>query len=146
MIIDQLKTLLADHIESALTVQGYHWNVTGPDFNQYHDFFGSIYDMYYGEVDKLAEYVRIVSEGDEYVTASVDVVKTNKTVRSIPVVGNKTAEMTKEIGVLNDILILELNKLFDTATKENEQGLADYCASQIDVYKKLKWKLKAIQK
>jgi starvation-inducible DNA-binding protein len=146
MIIDQLKTLLADHIESALTVQGYHWNVTGPDFNQYHDFFGSIYDMYYDEVDKLAEYIRIVSAGEEYVTATVDVVKTNKTVKSVPLVGNQPMEMTKEILVLNDVLITELNKLFDAASKENEQGLADYCAGQIDVYKKLKWKLKVILK
>lgn len=146
MIIDQLKTLLSDHIETALTVHGYHWNIEGPDFNQYHDFFGSIYDMYYAEVDRLAEYVRIVSASSEYVTATVDVVKTNKTVKTVPLVGNKPIEMVKEIVVLNDVLIAEFNKLFDAATKENEQGLANYCADKLDAYSKLKWKLKAIAK
>lgn len=146
MITDTLKVVLANHIESALTVQSYHWNCEGPDFNQYHSFFGEIYVEYFDQVDRLAEYIRIVSDSVEYVNASVDVVKANKTVKSKVVVGNKPAEMTKEILILNEELLNNFKSLFVESTAEKFDGLADYCASQIDVLNKLKWKLTAITK
>jgi len=127
-MIDELKVALANHIEAALTVQGYHWNVTGIDFNQYHSFFGEIYVEYFDQVDRLAEYIRIVSKAEEYVNASVDIVKINKTIKSKIVVGSKPKEMVAEILVLNDTLLENINGLFKLATEANEQGLADYCA------------------
>lgn len=146
MIIDDLKTALANHIESSLIVQGYHWNVTGIDFNQYHDFFSCIYSDYYSQVDSLAEYIRIVSDASEYVNASVDVIKTNKTVQSELIVGPKPVDMCKAIIKLNNVLIGNYQTLFDSASKENIQGLADYCASRLDTLNKLNWKLISITK
>ena len=145
-MIDELKIALANHIEAALTVQGYHWNVTGIDFNQYHSFFGEIYVEYFDQVDRLAEYIRIVSKAEEYVNASVDIVKINKTIKSKIVVGSKPKEMVAEILVLNDTLLENINGLFKLATEANEQGLADYCAGYLDALKKLNWKLIAIVK
>jgi len=145
-MIDELKVALANHIEAALTVQGYNWNVTGIDFNQYHSFFGEIYVEYFDQVDRLAEYIRIVSKAEEYVNASVDIVKINKTIKSKIIVGSKPKEMVAEILVLNNTLLENINSLFKLATEANEQGLADYCAGYIDVLKKLNWKLIAIVK
>lgn len=146
MITDTLKVALANHVESALTVQSYHWCVEGPDFSQYHSFFGEIYVEYFDQVDRLAEYIRIVSNSVEYVNASVDVIKVNKTVKSKIVVGNKPIEMVKEILVLNEELLSNFKQLFTEATTDKLDGLADYCASQIDCLNKLKWKLTAITK
>ena len=145
-MIDELKVALANHIESALTVQGYHWNIEGIDFNQYHSFFGEIYVEYFDQVDTLAEYVRIISKAEEYVNASVDVVKANKTVKSNVVTGSKPKEMVKEILVLNDVLLANVSTLFKLATTAGEQGLANYCAGQMDVYEKLRWKLLTVAK
>jgi starvation-inducible DNA-binding protein len=146
MIIDELKVTLANHIESALTVWGYHWNIEGVDFNQYHTFFSEIYNEYFDQVDTLAEYVRIVSKAEEYVNASVDVVKANKTVKSKIVVGSKPKEMVKEILVLNDALLADMANMFKLSTAAGEQGLANYCAGQMDVYEKLRWKLLTVAK
>lgn len=146
MIIDLLKTTLANSIESSLIVQSYHWNIEGPDFNQYHDFFSDVYANYYSEIDRLAEYIRIVSNSTEYVNASVDVIGINKTVKSNVIVGNKPKEMCKAIIVLNNVLIANYQSLFDQASKENIQGLADYCASKLDDMNKLNWKLLSITK
>ena len=146
MIIDELKVALANHIEAALTVQGYHWNVTGIDFSQYHSFFGEVYVEYFDQVDRLAEYVRIVSKAEEYVNASVDVVKANKTVKSKIITGSKPKEMVEATIVLNDALTTDIASLFKLATEANEQGLADYCAGYLDSLAKLRWKLVAITK
>ena len=146
MIIDELKVALANHIEAALTVQSYHWNVEGLDFSQYHSFFGEVYVEYFDQVDRLAEYIRIISKAEEYVNASVDVVKLNKTVKSNVVVGSKPKQMIAEIIVLNDVLTENIDSLFKLATEANEQGLADYCAGYLDSLAKLRWKLVAITK
>jgi len=146
MITDTLKVALANHIESALIVQGYHWNIEGADFEQFHSFFGKIYVEYFDQVDRIAEYIRIVSEAKEYVNASVDIVKTNKTVKSNLIVGSKPVEMVAEIIKLNSSLTDNLKDLFKQATEQNLEGLANYCADRIDVLNKLKWKLIAITK
>ncbi len=143
---DLLKTLLANHIEASLTVQGYHWCIEGPDFNQYHDFFSEVYGQYAGQVDRLAEYIRIVSHSTEYVIATVDVVKANKTIKPETLVGNKPIEMTNAIIVMNDIILSDFNKLFKLASSKLEQGLENYCADQIDALNKLNWKMRAITK
>jgi DNA-binding ferritin-like protein len=145
-MIDELKVALANHIESSLIVWGYHWDVEGVDFNQYHSFFGEIKDLYYDQIDILAEYVRIISKAEEYVNASVDIVKVNKTVKAKIVVGSKPKEMVSEILVLNDALLADMENLFKLATSANEQGLANYAAGYMDELKKLNWKLLTVGK
>lgn len=146
MIIDELKVALANHIEAALTVQSYHWNVEGVDFSQYHSFFGEIYVEYFDQIDRLAEYIRIVSKAEEYVNASVDIVKLNKTIKSNVVVGSKPKQMVSEVIILNDTLTENISSLFKLASSSNEQGLADYCAGYLDSLAKLRWKLVAVTK
>lgn len=145
-IIDKLKETLANHIEASLSVQGFHWNIEGQDFNQFHDFFSDVYSGFYSEVDRLAEYVRIVSSGSEYVNSVVDITKTNKTLTTAIIVGDKPIDMCKELININNALLQNVSDLFESATKENEQGLANYCADRIDYHKKMNWKLISITK
>jgi DNA-binding ferritin-like protein len=146
MITDKLKETLSNHIEASLVVLSYHWCVEGQDFVQYHDFFHEVYSEYWGSVDTLAEYVRIVSGGSDYATVGVDIVKANKTIVGDFIVGSKTKEMCIAITKMNDILIGDFQDLFDQASKENIQGLADYSASKLDTLNKLGWKLTSITK
>lgn len=146
MITDIIKRALANHIESSLIVKGYHWNIEGIEFNQYHSFFDEIYSEYDSQIDRLAEYIRIVSNSSEYVNASVEVLRINKTVKSVILVGNKPLDMVNEIITLNDALMLDYKEIFDSATKEKLEGLANYCADRLDVLKKLNWKLIAVSK
>ena len=36
----------------------YHWNVTGPNFKEYHDLFGEHYEEMFEEIDRLTEHMR----------------------------------------------------------------------------------------
>lgn len=146
MITDTLRTLLANTIEASFVVQGYHWDVEGPNFNEYHDFFSTIYGDYYAQVDPLAEYIRIVSDAKEYVNASTSVISINKTIKQNVIVGNEPIKMCKAIQEMNAKLIDNYNQLFKEATEKDIQGLADYCASRLDSLNKLNWKLVAITK
>jgi starvation-inducible DNA-binding protein len=61
-LIATLKKLLASSIAFKYKVQGYHWNVEGDDFPQWHDKFEEIYKDLDGKVDGLAEWIRILGD------------------------------------------------------------------------------------
>ena len=42
-LLDSLAVLLADTVTVTHVAHGYHWNVKGVNFSQYHELFGGIY-------------------------------------------------------------------------------------------------------
>jgi DNA-binding ferritin-like protein len=46
----------------------------------------------------------------------------------------------------NDILLERLNEAFDQATKDKQQGIANFLADRIDMHMKWRWQLKASTK
>ena len=61
-MIATLKKLLASTVALKYKAQGYHWNVEGDGFPQWHDKFGAIYDSLDGSIDPLAEWIRILGD------------------------------------------------------------------------------------
>jgi starvation-inducible DNA-binding protein len=57
-LVNALKVVLADHYAVYFKAQGYHWNVEGADFSEYHGLFSSIYEDAIGAVDMIAEDIR----------------------------------------------------------------------------------------
>lgn len=146
MIIDTLKKSIANHFEAALTVHSYHINVEGIDFKQYHEFFAEIYEDFYAQIDVLAEYVRTLTEAADYVNLGMGVLQQNKSLKGDFIVGNKASSMCKAIIELNTALIDDYASIFDEATKENQQGLADWAASRLDKVSRTNWMVVAITK
>ena len=68
MLADTLKTLLATAYALSIKAQNFHWNVEGPDFPQYHEFFGNFYEEVYGAIDRTAELIRQL---DSYTPGSI---------------------------------------------------------------------------
>lgn len=61
-LINNLKVLLASTVVMKFKAHGYHWNVEGDDFPQWHDKFGDIYESIDGSIDTLAEWIRILGD------------------------------------------------------------------------------------
>ena len=61
-LIQTLKVLLGSTVALKYKAHGYHWNVEGDDFPQWHDKFGDIYENLDGSIDGLAEWIRMISE------------------------------------------------------------------------------------
>ena len=68
MLVDNMKTLLGSSVSLYIKAANFHWNVEGPDFPQYHEFFGEYYADIYGTIDTIAEYIRAL---DSYTPASL---------------------------------------------------------------------------
>ncbi|CUU05721.1 starvation-inducible DNA-binding protein [Candidatus Thermokryptus mobilis] len=57
-VIKILSTLLADEYVLYTKARNYHWNVVGPQFNELHKFFQSIYEELNEHIDDIAERIR----------------------------------------------------------------------------------------
>ncbi len=53
MLSESLKKLLANSYAFVIKAQQFHWNVEGPNFPQYHEFFGDLYGEVYASLDKV---------------------------------------------------------------------------------------------
>jgi starvation-inducible DNA-binding protein len=61
-LAEALKKALADTFAFYLKAHNFHWNVEGPNFNDYHAFFGVLYNDAWGAVDLIAEHTLILPE------------------------------------------------------------------------------------
>ena len=137
-----LKTLLADSVTMYFVAHGYHWNVEGSDFSQYHSLFADIYEDVYSSIDSIAEDLRKL---DEYAPFTLSKFIDLRTVESVEVAPNPKA-MAKALLKVNQGVLETISKAFDSATKANEQGIANFLAERDDMHKKWSWQLTASTK
>ena len=57
-LVEMMRKVLADTFAMYLKAHNYHWNVEGPNFPQYHEFFGNLYEELHGAIDPIAEQIR----------------------------------------------------------------------------------------
>lgn len=139
---DKMKVVLANTFCMYLKAHNYHWNITGPDFYQYHAFFETVYTELWGAVDLVAEHIRAI---DEFAPGGLDRFKQLSTITDeIRVVDSQEA-----IRVLisdNEKVIDSLKEAFKEAEVAEEIGLSNFVQDRIDIHKKLGWMLKATNK
>lgn len=138
-LVASLRSLLADVVVVYLTAHGFHWNVKGQDFNQYHALFASIYEDTYGSVDDLAENILKLGADAPFNLTQFSALRT------IPdtIVTDDPAVMAADLLSKNDALVMVLKRVFDVANSVNEQGVANFIAERIDAHQKWSWQLRA---
>ena len=141
-LVQQMKVVLASTFAFYLKAHNFHWNVEGPNFNDYHGFFGKIYEEVWGAVDAIAEEIRAL---DSYVPGSLSRFSQLSKVDDQINIPNAKA-MIIELQSDNRLVIAELNKAFHLANDSDKQGLADFIAGRIDAHEKLGWMLRATSK
>jgi len=57
-IVSSLQLLVADLYSLTALAHNLHWNVEGPNFDEYHSFFGSAYEANFSASDPLSEQIR----------------------------------------------------------------------------------------
>ena len=138
-LTNDLKTLLADSVTMYFVAHGYHWNVEGPDFFQYHSMFESIYSEVYGVVDSLAEEVRKL---DAYAPGSLE---RFKMLTTIPEDGKipTAIGMAQNLLESNSIILDQIAQTYNLAEQAGLHGLSNLLAERQDAHKKHAWFLKA---
>lgn len=143
MLVDDLKVLLATQYAFVIKAQQFHWNVEGPDFAQYHKFFGDMYDeVYDNSIDRCAEFIRVL---DEYTPGSFERFQELSLLvgqTKIP----RAQLMIQELLADTQVVIDHLNVTFASATEEKQEGIANFVAERIDAMGKHRWMLKSFLK
>lgn len=141
-LVKSLKVLVSDVVTFYFMAHGYHWNVEGPDFSQYHSLFSDIYEDAYGSIDPIAENIRKL---DDYAPFSLQKFLDLRTLEFKDVQTNPKA-MAKSLLTANEDVIKTLKKAFTEAEKADEQGIMNFLADRIDNHQKWSWQLKASTK
>lgn len=138
-LVSALNVLLADTVHMYHESHGFHWNVKGPDFSQYHSLFSDIYDYFHGAIDQMAE--NILKLGFDSPFHMSDFVKMKTINDALP--QDTPQDMVIELLGGLDSYVASLMKTFDIANSLNEQGIANFIAEKIDEGQKWAWQLRA---
>lgn len=139
-LIESLKRYQANSVVFSSAAHGFHWNVEGPLFTEYHELFGEIYADVDGTVDTIAEWIRVFDVQAPY---SLQQFLSNQNFGEIETVSNSPIVMSRMLFLMNEKMIGDLKDLFDSANAAREQGLADFAASRITAHQKWNWMLKS---
>ena len=142
MLSDNLKVLLASTQAFAIKSQNFHWNIEGSNFPQYHAFFDTLYGDVHDTIDRIAEYVRILGH---YTPGSLS------RYSELSIIQDQTKIPRAELMFVESLqdcetMIQLVTEMFDQATQERQQGIANYMAELQDLYAKKAWFIRSILK
>lgn len=120
----------------------FHWNIEGPDFYQYHELFGKIYEEVQGSIDDFAEKIRSL---DTYMPGSYSRFSVLSQIEDETEILSGT-EMVQELLKDNEKMKVIFTKLFKLSESLNQHGFSDFIAARIDAHDKHGWMLRATLK
>ena len=141
-LIQEMKVTLASTFVFYLKAHGFHWNVEGANFSQYHEFLGGLWEESFGAVDPIAEHLRTL---DAYAPASLSRYTELSVVKEEVNIPSAMAMMTK-LTSDNATLIEQLTKTQSLAESNKKMGLANFLQDRIDAHEKHGWMLRSIIK
>ena len=139
-LISSLKTMLAEAYVLYHTIHGFHWNVKGEDFYEYHKLFDEIVDDIYENIDPIAE--NILKLGGEAPFSMSELIKLSK-LKETELPSKSSHELASKFYTMNEEYIEHIKDYFKVANKEDEQGIANFIAERIDQHQKWSWFLKS---
>ena len=141
-LIVALRKTLATNFSLYLKTHMFHWNVEGPNFNDYHAFWATVYADLWAQSDILAEYLR---QAGQYAPGSLSVYTQISDVQDEEGFPSASA-MFQQFLVDNQKMIDLYNRLYDAAEAAKECQISNYAADRLGAHKKHAWMARSILK
>ena len=142
MLADEMKVLLGSTFSYYWKAHAFHMNVEGADFYQYHKLLQEIYEAAYGTVDTIGEYIRTL---DSYSPQSLQRLCELSVIQEQPKIP-RAELMLAELCADTEKMTELINRVFECASSERQENIANYMAELLDIYKKYCWFLKSTLK
>jgi starvation-inducible DNA-binding protein len=139
LLASELTGLLGDTVVFKFQAHGFHWNVKGQDFNEFHEFFGEIYEDAEEAIDNTAELIRQLRYDAPFLLTDL----AELACYTPAAAGSDPISMCNSLMQANSMIIEHLKNIFDVATQCREQGVANFLADRQAAHSKLQWKLVA---
>lgn len=141
-LIDAMKVALADTFAFYLKAHNFHWNVTGPNFAQYHEFLGHLWQEVFTGVDLIAEGIRTL---DAFSPGSFSRFKELSTIEDETKVPEALAMLNK-LSDDNEKVIASLHKAYMLAEKDMKHGISNFLQDRITAHEKWGWQLRSFKR
>jgi starvation-inducible DNA-binding protein len=140
-VVEILNRLLSDEYVLLTKTRNYHWNVTGPQFNDLHKFFEAQYDELNGLVDEVAERARQL--GGRAFGTLAEFTKTARLTEQ-PGASPAAAEMLTSLLADHEAVIRALRAdIGPVGDKHRDVGTQDFLTGLLEKHEKMAWMLRA---
>lgn len=134
-----IRLLLSNTYVLLVKTQNFHWNITGPRFQQLHLLFESQYEDLFKAVDVIAEQIRILgfrppSSLQEFLNLT-----------SLDENNSRLSENQMLESLLNDHLQIqsEIKEAIDKCKEINDEGTCDLLIDRLRAHEKISWMLRS---
>jgi starvation-inducible DNA-binding protein len=139
-INEGLSILLADTYTLYQKTHGYHWNVTGPQFNTLHTMFMTQYTELWNSIDLIAERIRALGSFAPAGYAAYSKLTTIEDDTNVP----NSDTMIQNLVKGNEAVIRTSRKILPEAEKGNDQATLDLLTQRINIHEKTAWMLRSL--
>jgi starvation-inducible DNA-binding protein len=138
-VVERSKVLLGNMFVFYMKAHAYHWNYIGPEFPQYHAFFGDLYESAHDEIDVIAEHIR---QMDNFAPASLArMIELSEIKEDTQIV--KPEKMFKNLFDANEQVLSCLDECYRLAGEQKAWGWQNYVQDLITAHRKHRWMLRA---
>jgi starvation-inducible DNA-binding protein len=135
-----LSRLLADSYTLYLKTHNYHWNVTGPMFQQLHAMFEEHYTELAGAVDVIAERIRALGVYAPGSYAQFRELSSIKEETEVP----KAEMMIENLLTAHETVIRTARSAFPAADEASDEATADLLTQRMQIHEKTAWMLRSL--
>ena len=138
-LIDAMKRYFATHFQYYTKAHGFHVNVVGSDFTEFHQLFGEVYEDAQDAIDEVAEHIRAIEGIAPFALKRIQELGRIKDASEAP----DAMKMVKELLADSQIVCDHLEECHDIAVEYKKYGLINFLEGRLDVHAKLMWKLRS---
>lgn len=142
-LVTQLNKIMADSMLFYFKAHSFHWNVEGPNFNDYHAFFSTVYTQAFESVDPIAEFIRQLGS---YAPNSLGQLINTANLKELNSKPGDAMEMFRALKADNDNIMVGLKAGRSTADAGGYTDIANFLDDLIGKHRKLDWMLTSLLK
>ena len=141
-VVSLLMKTLADEYVLYTKTRNYHWNVTGPHFNDLHKFFESQYDEIDARIDEVAEFIRYFGDkAPASLGGFLAIARLTEPQWDDP----SADQMIRNLVDDHEALIRSLRDDLETAgSKHKAADVADFLTGLLEGHEKMAWMLRSM--
>ena len=139
-IAQGLSRVLADTYTLYLKTHNYHWNVTGPQFNDLHAMFMVQYTELWTSVDLIAERIRSLGHFAPGSYGAFGKLSSIKEEDEVPAAG----AMIENLLQGHEAVARTCREVFPVAEQASDQPTLDLLTQRLQVHEKTAWMLRSL--
>lgn len=135
-----LRQLMANTFFMYYKAHAIHWNLTGIEFPQYHDWFSDAYEGLFGSLDLYAENLRAVGVKAPARIADLAALAGAENLTET----DSLIVMVSKFDSDNTKMIQMLKAAVPVAAEASEWAIENFLAERLEHHQKMSWQLRAV--